>query len=301
MPASSNRNLYLAATVSCMTAGLFGYSVGFIGGEIVLPSFLTHFHLDDLPPRELASARSWSVTAWIVGALFGVPMAMPVCAKFGRRLCLQFAACLYVIGAVLQLFSSGSLLLFELGRLINGTGVGAGTLVSPIFISEIAPADERGFLMSGYQVFVQGGALVGFWIAFVSQAIISDESAIQWQLPVSLQLFAGAVLLVGCLFVPESPRYLAEQGHYTSMEESLAWLRRQYSDDPDLVAERIEIQEAADFNEKLKQRPFVAELRKSDVRRRLAVGIGLMVAQNMAGLNALNYYAPVIFMVSEKI
>lgn len=298
MASSSNRNLYLAATVSCMTAGLFGYSVGFIGGEIVLPSFLSHFHLDHLPPNRLASARSWSVTAWIVGALFGVPMAMPVCARLGRRLCIQFAAVLYVVGAILQLLSAGNLLLFQLGRLINGTGVGAGTLVSPIFISEIAPASERGFLMSGYQVFVQSGALIGFWIAFVSQAIIADESALQWQLPVGIQLFVGVLLLLGGLIIPESPRYLAERGYYTAMEESLSWLRRLYTDDPDLVAERIEIQEAADLNEKLQQRSLISELRKKDVRRRLAVGVGLMVAQNMAGLNALNYYAPVIFMVS---
>src|SRR5271156_1861973 len=117
-----HQNLYLAAAVSCLTAALFGYSVGFIGGEIVLPSFLSHFHLNDLSPHELASARSLSVTAWIVGALFGVPMSMPVCGRLGRRLCLQFAAVLYVIGAVMQTFSAGSLGLFQVGRLINGMG-----------------------------------------------------------------------------------------------------------------------------------------------------------------------------------
>ena len=109
--ASSNRNLYLAAIVSCLTAGLFGYSVGFIGGEIVLPSFLHHFELDRLPDNELATARSWAVSAWIVGALFGVPAAMPVCSRLGRRLCLQFAAVLYVVGAVMQLASAGNLAL----------------------------------------------------------------------------------------------------------------------------------------------------------------------------------------------
>jgi MFS family permease len=130
--AGSKRNLYLAATVSCLTAALFGYSVGFIGGEIVLPSFLAHFHLDHLPPQELAAARSHTVTAWIVGALFGVPLSMPVCSRLGRRLCLQFAAVSYVAGAVLQLFSGGNLHVFQMGRLVNGLGVGAGTLGSPI-------------------------------------------------------------------------------------------------------------------------------------------------------------------------
>ncbi|KAK4548936.1 hypothetical protein LTR36_008709 [Oleoguttula mirabilis] len=296
MAASSNRNLHLAAIVSCLTAALFGYSVGFIGGEIVLPSFLAHFHLNHISDSELASARSWSVTAWIVGALIGVPMGMPVCSRLGRRLCLQFAAVLYVVGATMQVFSSGNLALFEAGRLINGMGVGAGTLVSPIYISEISPASERSMLMSGYQVFVQGGALIGFWIAFVSQAVLSNASALQWQIPVAIQLIAGLMLLIGALLIPESPRYLAELGHDQAMEESLAWLRRLETSDPKLVEERLQIDEAANLSKSLKHRSFIKELSKKDVRYRLFVGVGLMVAQNMVGLNALNYYAPVIFM-----
>ncbi|KAK5119419.1 hypothetical protein LTR85_007519 [Meristemomyces frigidus] len=293
---NSNRNLYSAAVVSCLTAALFGYSVGFIGGEIVLPSFLAHFHLNHLSDRDLASARSWSVTAWIVGALAGVPIGMPVCSRLGRRLCLQFSAVLYVVGATVQVFSSGNMALFEAGRLINGMGVGAGTLVSPIYISEISPASQRGMLMSGYQVFIQCGALLGFWIAFISQAVLSDRSALQWQIPVALQLIAGLMLLIGTLLIPESPRYLAERGHYQLMEESLAWLRRISTSDPLLLSERLQIETAAELSKDLKQRPFIRELGKKDVRSRLVIGVGLMIAQNMVGLNALNYYAPVIFM-----
>jgi sugar porter (SP) family MFS transporter len=295
MAISSNRNLYFAAAVSCLTAALFGYSVGFIGGEIVLPSFLSHFHLTGLSPHDLASARSWSVTAWIVGALFGVPMGMPVCARLGRRLCLQFAAVLYVLGAVLQVFSSGDLQVFQVGRLINGMGVGVGTLVSPIYISEISPASERGMLMSGYQVFLQTGALIGFWGAFVSQAILADTSSLQWQLPVAVQLFVGLLLMVSTLLVPESPRYLAERGQHRAMQEALAWLRQLPTGDPRLLAELSDTEEAAELAQKLRQHSFAKELRKKDVRYRLFIGIGLMVAQNMVGLNALNYYAPIIF------
>ena len=111
MAPSSSRNLYIAAVISCLTAGLFGFSVGYIGGEIVLPSFLRHFNLDDLPESELASARSWAVSAWIIGALVGVPMGMPVCSRYGRRICLQFSAVLDVGGALMQVCSSGNLLM----------------------------------------------------------------------------------------------------------------------------------------------------------------------------------------------
>src|SRR5277367_806237 len=133
MPKSSNAHLYIAASVACLTAALFGYSVGFIGGVLVLPSFLRHFHLDVLSPIDLAVAQSRIVSIWLVGALFGVPLGMPVCARWGRRSCLSFSALLYVLGTVLQLINvGGNVLVFEAGRLLNGLGVGAGTLVSPM-------------------------------------------------------------------------------------------------------------------------------------------------------------------------
>lgn len=151
-------------------------------------------------------------------------------------------------------------------------------------------------LMSGYQVAVQTGALIGFWGAYVSQATISDRLPLQWQIPVGVQVIAGLILLLGCLIIPESPRYLAERGHHQAMAEALVWIRRLPHGNPVLMNELKEIEEAAELSEKLKRHSFFSELKKRDVRSRLWVGIGLMVAQNMVGLNALNYYAPVIFM-----
>lgn len=128
---ASNRSLYLAAITACLTAALFGYSVGFIGGLLVLPSFLHHFGLDHLSPPELASAQARTVTVWLLGAFFGVPLGMPVCSRYGRKRCLVFSACLYVLGAALQLGSQVEWV-FDLGRALNGLGVGSGTLVSPM-------------------------------------------------------------------------------------------------------------------------------------------------------------------------
>lgn len=128
---AANTNLYIASVVATLTSSLFGYSVGLIGGLIVLPSFLRHFDLSSLSEVARAAAQSRVVTLWLVGAVFGVPFGSPVCAKWGRRVCLAFSAGLYVLGVVLQL-GAGSLIMFEIGRLINGLGVGAGTLVGPM-------------------------------------------------------------------------------------------------------------------------------------------------------------------------
>jgi len=133
MVSPSNRNLQFSAAIACVTGALFGYSVGFIGGILVLPSFLHHFHLDELSPGALASARSTTVTAWLVGALVGVPLGVPSCSQWGRKSCLVLCAVLYVLGAGIQLIDiGGQLTLFDIGRILNGIGVGFGTLVSPL-------------------------------------------------------------------------------------------------------------------------------------------------------------------------
>ena len=129
---TSSRNLYFAASVACMVAALFGYSVGFIGGVLVLPSFLHHFQLDDLPPSDLAKAQAGTVTSWLVGTLVGVIAGMPIYTQLGRKPCLLFCAVLYTIGAAMQVGNVGSIAVFDVGRLINGVGLGAGTLVTPL-------------------------------------------------------------------------------------------------------------------------------------------------------------------------
>lgn len=73
------------------------------------------------------------MTAWLVGALIGVPAGVPACSRWGRKSCLMLCAVLYLSGAGLQLVDAGRWLgLFDAGRLLNGIGVGAGTLVSPM-------------------------------------------------------------------------------------------------------------------------------------------------------------------------
>lgn len=292
---ASNRNLHLAASIACLSSALLGYSMGFVGGEIVLPSFLTSFGLNDLPIEDLALARSVSVTAWIVGALFGVPLSMPVCSKFGRRRCLQFSATLYTAGAMLELFSWDSLKVFEGGRFINGMGTGAATLALPLYLCEIARPEGRGFLMGIYQLFIQFGALLGFWIAYFCQSTIPDSSRVQWQVPVALQVAGGIALFAGCMVIPESPQWLASVDRHVAMRQSLAWLRRRSVDDPALLAECRTLQAPAATNEKSETRSFFTELKTPDIRRRLHVGIGIMILQTSIGINTLNYYSPIIF------
>ncbi|KAJ9661619.1 hypothetical protein H2198_001795 [Neophaeococcomyces mojaviensis] len=298
----SSRNLFVAATIACMTGALFGYSVGFIGGILVLPSFLHHFHLDLLPAQDVASAQSKIVSSWLAGCVIGVPLSVPVCSKYGRKLCIIFSASLYIVGALMQLLDVHNLLsVFQLGRLLNGIGTGAGTLVSPLYIAETSPADQRGALMSGYQVAIQIFALVGFWGAFTCNSIFDTTSNLQWQVPVLIQLLPGAILFFGSLLVlPESPRWLISEGNTEAASKALAWLRMSDENSNEISAEIARIQKTVDANTRLstsgQQKSFFQQILSPPLRKRMLVGAGIMIFQNLVGLNALNYFSPIIFM-----
>ncbi|KEF51449.1 uncharacterized protein A1O9_12366 [Exophiala aquamarina CBS 119918] len=301
----SKRNLWFAAAVALQTGATFGYSVGFVGGVLVLPSFLRHFHLATAPAHELARAQSAVVSSWIVGAFFGVPAGIPICSRYGRKPCLMFCAALYLLGTILQVINAGwsSIGIFELGRLMSGFGVGAGTLVSPIYISEISSPADRGILMSGYQVVIQGTALVGFWAAYAANAAIAGSLDLQWQIPVAIQLIPGSVLLFGAFFIPESPHYVAGTDTVFAVEQSLAWFRGRSFDDPLIAREARNIYDAglsAKRRQALQPASFTHAALTNPIRRRLLVGIGLFITQNATGMNALNYFAPVVFLSITK-
>ncbi|KPI40820.1 putative quinate permease [Cyphellophora attinorum] len=269
--AGSNGNLYLAAAVACMTASLLGYSVGFIGGILVLPSFMHHFGLDRLSSNDLAVAQAATVTSWLVGTLVGVAAAMPIYTKMGRKPCLLFCSVLYILGASLQISGVGGIAVFDVGRLLNGVGVGAGTLVSPLYIAEISTPDTRGMLMSGYQVGVQLSALVGFWGAYVSHKAFPDTSVQQYLVPVALQLIPGVLLILGTLYIVEVPRFLAEESQYETLNRSICWLRGLQESSPEVLSEVESIKRSVasvEHAQSLHKESFVAQLTSNPSLRR---------------------------------
>lgn len=145
--------------------------------------------------------------------------------------------------------------------------------------------------MSGYQTVLQFCALIGFWGAFASHAIFPSSSNLQWEIPVAIQLAPGVLLLLGTLLIPETPRFWAEQGEWEKMETSLAWLRGGSMGDASLDKEVDSIKRSVDMNARTQYmyESFLKEITRKGIRNRLGVGIGLMIAQNMVGLNALNY------------
>jgi Sugar (and other) transporter len=146
-------------------------------------------------------------------------------------------------------------------------------------------------LLSGYQTAIQTAALGGFWAAFAAHSALPDSSSLQWQIPVMVQLVPGVLLLVGTMYVPESPRFLAEKGSISAAIDAVSWLRALPIEHEEVLEESEELEELSATSQFVQahQHSFFQKLRDKSVRKRLGVGIGLMIAQNMVGLNALNY------------
>jgi hypothetical protein len=146
-------------------------------------------------------------------------------------------------------------------------------------------------LLSGYQTAIQLAALAGFWSAYASHGIFPDSSQMQWRIPVAVQLLP-ALLLLCCIFaIPESPKFLLDNDFEPEATASIAWLRRVPLDHPCVDEDLNELWESSATVHAVHSQGtgFWRALHKKSVRRRLGVGIGLMIAQNMVGLNALNY------------
>ena len=165
-------------------------------------------------------------------------------------------------------------------------------------IAEISRPADRSVLMSGFQVAVQVCALLGFWSAYAANALVSSTSNLQWQIPVAVQLVPAAILLLGASYVPETPHYLAANGKngMVEIQRSLAWFRGREEDDTEVLFEANEIHRNALASRRAVQlqdeKSFLREAFSRPIRKRLGVGVGLMVAQNVVGLVSLplSYY-----------
>ena len=134
-------------------------------------------------------------------------------------------------------------------------------------------------------------------MAYATNATISDESDAQWRIPVAFQLIPSVVLLLGTFLIPESPHFLAATADIEEVEKSVAWLSNRSADDLIVAREASEIRDnvlASLRKQQQRKTNFLKEAFTRPVLKRLSVGVGLMVAQNMIGLNALNYYTATI-------
>jgi MFS transporter, SP family, arabinose:H+ symporter len=287
-------SVYVAfvCTVASLGGFLFGYDSIVISGA--LPLLKAEFHLT-------AATEGLFVSASLLGCMMSAPFAGAICDRSGRRAVLLAAAILTLVATIACTMATSVGMLLA-ARWMCGLGVGAASMVCPLYISELAPEQSRGRLVSLYQFSITLGICVslcsnaavaavvrhhtapygvGFW-----HHVLTDET---WRVMIATQALPSAVFLALCLWLPETPRWLTKVGRGS---EALAVLRRYVSaaDASHTVAAILEnmkegSEERAASYRTLLERRF---------RRPLAIALFLGAASELSGITVVFYYGPAI-------
>lgn len=228
------------------------------------------------------SVNSNAVSVLQGGAFFGCFLIWPVTARIGRRLSLVLSSIVFCAGTIVQVINTHSLAAFFVGRVVSGVGVGAATVLVPMYSAEMAPKDIRGKLGACFQLFFATGVMVAYWVDYgVSKGVSSDSSA-QWQIPVGLQLVPAGVLFLGMFAVKESARWLAKMGRNEEALESLRWIRGG-EDTPELRIEFNEIIAGVEEEARVLEGFSLKELLLPANRYRVFIAITIQLCAQLSG------------------
>ncbi|GAB0132372.1 hypothetical protein EsDP_00000812 [Epichloe bromicola] len=306
---AASRYVAICASFSAIGGLLFGYDQGVISVILVMDTFLERFHeVSDSAPG--AGFYKGLMTAMItLGAFVGALNQGWIADAYSRKYSIMMAVAIFTVGSALQTAAVNYIMLV-VARLFGGVGIGMLSMVVPLYISEISPAEIRGTLLVLEELSIVLGIVISFWITYGTQYIPSNWS---WQLPFLIQIIPGLFLGFGAIFLPFSPRWLASKGRDEEALVNLAKLRALPTTDPRVQREWLEIITESKF-----QRGILAERHptlmsggmsntlklefsswmdcfKKGCWRRTHVGVGLMFFQQFVGINALIYYSPTLF------
>ncbi|KAL5232542.1 hypothetical protein ABZP36_031318 [Zizania latifolia] len=215
-----------------------------------------------------------------VGAMVGAIASGQIAEYIGRKGSLMIAAIPNIIGWLAISFAKDSSFLF-MGRLLEGFGVGIISYTVPVYIAEIAPQTMRGALGAVNQLSVTLGILLAYLFGMF----------VPWRILAVLGILPCSILIPGLFFIPESPRWLAKMGKMEDFESSLQVLR---GFDTDITAEVNEIKRSVASSRRRTTMRF-ADIKQKRYSVPLMIGIGLLVLQQLSGVNGILFYAASIF------
>jgi len=290
---------FAMAGSACFGGMLFGFDIGTIGGVLELKEFQDKYDITNLDKVGKANLNANIASTLQAGCFAGCFVASWFADRWGRKMALQVAGLVTIVGCVIQAVAMGSLEAMYVGRFVAGLGVGGASMVVPLYISENAPRGIRGGLTGLYQLFIATGTCLAFWVNYGSLMHLSGGAQV-YIVPLALQALP-AVLLVGCMALnKESPRFLAKQDKWEEATTVLARMRNLPSSHAYVQDEIKDIADQLEHERMLVAGASVKDLLKEMFtipgnRKRALISIGLMICQQMTGTNAINYYAPQIF------
>ncbi len=253
---------------------LFGYDLAVVGGAQLLLE--KYFSLD-------AAGLGWATSSALLGCAAGPLVAGFMADRLGRKHTLIAGSLLLAVSAIGTSLPE-NISTYNLFRIVGGIGVGITSIVSPMYIAEIAPARMRGALITINQLAIVLGCLISYIVAQGLLSLFSHDVAWRWMF--GLELAPILFFVIYLLFVPRSPRWLAENGR---PEEALTVLSR--------IQGREAAQQELDEMERLREAGTArfSEVFRPGVRFALLIAVTLAVLQQWTGVSVLSSYLPKIY------
>jgi SP family sugar:H+ symporter-like MFS transporter len=288
---------FIGAIVAVATIGgfLFGYDSGAVNGT--QDGLKQAFHLID-GSWSPSNGLGFTVASLLIGCFIGAFFAGRLADLIGRRNTMMLAAALFLAGAIVQGIA-GSHLIFLIARICGGMAVGAASVLSPAYISEVAPANLRGRLTTVQQIMIIAGLTAAFLVNYflARGAGISTEKfwlgIDAWRWMFLMQAIPAAIFVIALFFIPESPRYLVAKGRDS---DAVAVLTSLFGGDAATPKfEEIRATFAADHRPRLSD--VLARGGGGFLGMRPIVWAGIMLAvfQQLVGINVIFYYGATLW------
>jgi SP family arabinose:H+ symporter-like MFS transporter len=285
--ARSNGRGYLCmiAAVAALGGLLLGYDTAVISGAI---GFIeAHFKLT-------AGLTGWAVSSLLIGCMLGAISGGPLSDRFGRKPMLIFCGVIFALSGLGSAVAP-NLAFYTWSRLLGGLGIGAVSLLSPLYLAEVAPHQVRGRLVSLYQLAIVVGILVSFLVNMLVQrhgATLPPVHGETWNQAHGWRWMLGLMVVPSTVFglllapLPESPRWQMKRGRRLAAEMTLRRIGGL-----EAAAKEIEEMEQSLKNDEGK----FSELFAGGFGRAMLIGIGLAIFSQFGGINAIMYYGPELF------
>ncbi len=278
-----NKKIY-TIFISLIVA-LGGFLLGFDSAVI---SGATPFYRETFGMDSGSMLIGFSVSSLILGAIVGNIIAGKLADRFGRRRILMTTAMLFTISAITSALAV-DIVTFLVARIVGGFGVGMAILVAPMYIAEIAPRHLRGTLVTFNQLNIVLGISIAYFSNYYFQQTIADPD-FKWRIMLGVEAVPAFLYLVFLFLVPRSPRWLMQKGQ---QEEAKGVLARIHGH-AQAIIEFNEIDKSLkeDVN---KEKARWSEVFSTRMKTVLIIGFGIAFFQQITGINAIFYYAPMIF------
>ncbi|KAG8370184.1 hypothetical protein BUALT_Bualt14G0090800 [Buddleja alternifolia] len=273
---------------------MFGYDIGISGGVTGMDDFLIKFfpkvHERKMHVQENNYCKyddqmlQLFTSSLYIAALVASFFASKACSKLGRKPTICMASAFFIAGAILSAAAEAKWMLI-LGRILFGIGVGFGNEAVPLFLTEIAPIQHRGAVNILFQLFVT----IGIFIASLVNYGTSKLRPYGWRVSLGLAAVPGSILFIGSLIITETPPSLIERGKQEQGKAALKKIRGVQEVD----AEYNQIVDGCEQGKLVKQ-PFKKLFNKAGVPP-LVISNCIQVFQQFTGINAIMFYAPVLF------